>query len=618
MHVRSQGFARMSPTTAATGARGDNAGPAHDGQENHNLKRKMGSAKVFSCKPQTRMAESSDKKSIKDILRKPFQAIFQRVDSKRRSKSDGQKARHEEVLREPSIKPILSLLENLTIDNDDGKDAHADKEILENFEYLAIDDGKEKEDDSKPCRDIEFSSRSGETKTETDHRIDAIRSKSGHDATRTVKDKLNAPDTQTTKDKHKTIDDSTKESFEHSKKDNDRKDKKNEECRNERIDSNSSNDSGYSDKADDVVKGPLETVVGRLQELEVGEEGAKSERCKKIQKVYVSRAPVKSKHSNANHHPYQQISQINKQTFSGGQVIVKSPEIPERSEWQNIPHEIDLAISQVDLKVNDFTRNTHEEQVDRWNIAQEFVTENQKDEFLKAELENFVFRTLENDPLLDFTEIAENTNYEIGGIIPPCTQVNPIDEFNEKQYFNNDFETQSVNSLDELLAFNLTPPRSNENSHESPVRVPCSPKNSFYCTPPYTNSVSSGTYNSPNSDYVLSPERSSPNDFQNDYESYQDLPVFDEQNLPSCVDGLPREVTPKEGKKPQRTSSITMRTVKDILKRLNTEFSKSQCCQKTVADSKSFFQEQFQKFSVDERKTLCLKVTSMELDATYE
>ncbi|XP_041983429.1 uncharacterized protein LOC121736353 [Aricia agestis] len=223
----------------------------------------MGSQKICDVKPDAAMAEH--KKSIKELLKKPFQALF--------LKDKKEKEKKKNVVEKAPVK------------------IHVD-EILDNFKKLEID---KKDEDSN---DEEDELKNFEYKIIKDERSSA------------------------------------------------------------RIDSHSSEDSGFADKCSDSEE--EEDKKDDTPETE-------QKKTKKKQTVVLHRGPVKHRVADFTPqvHPYvhEQISQINRQTFSGGQVIVN----------QSIQPPIDEVLKGVDINVRMFEQKSNQEKAEDWDIAQEFL-----------------------------------------------------------------------------------------------------------------------------------------------------------------------------------------------------------------------------------------------------
>lgn len=270
---------------------------------------------------------------------------------------------------------------------------------------------------------------------------------------------------------------------------------------------------------------------------------------------------------------------MNKHTFSGGQVIITQQE--ERAKSENVS-EIDIAIKQVEINVQNFLHNTQQEQIDRWQIAQEFINESSRT--VDDILSEFIDQSIElTNEITNYTEAK-------------CPSPNPVEEFSKADHTQEyDIDLSMIDSIENPSIF-PTPPRS-EN-----IPSPMSDSQaSFYPT---------------NSDYILSPETSSPI-YNSDYEKYQDLTSIEE--YPSCVTENVESDKESSDKKRGRssTSSMTLKQFKDLQREIASKFSKKECCQSNRRPCKEIFTEYLHKLELEERKNICLKVAQLELQACY-
>ncbi|XP_038220361.1 uncharacterized protein LOC119838484 [Zerene cesonia] len=468
----------------------------------------MGSAKQTAIK-QAAMGE--EKKSIKDILKKPFQAIFNRRD-KRKNKTlekdtDNEKIEPEKV-KELVVTPVTELLNKLSIKDD---------EI--DLSKLSI-----KDDDD----DDEFKNFSCKV-------IDDVR------------------------------------------------------CT--RLDSHKSDDSGYSEKVGDSDD-EKETKVDDKKK-------------KKVQTVAISRAPIQNKHQYATPaHPYtreadyRQISQINKQTFSGGQVLVNDSPRADNTF-------LNQALQLVDTNVREFNKNTQEEQVKYWQMAEEFINEKTTEEDLIAELlqanpdicqmSSYPPKAAPTDNIMAAFDTCQVS------IIPPEDE-NPIEDFESAnligEYDTAEIFTQCIRTEMDTLNVFPTPPRS-EN-----VPSPMSDTQSYYPS------------HSPRN-YTLSPGTSSPM-YNSDYERYQD--IAPQYEYPSVLDSLETENdvdAESTDKKARERTSMTLKQYKDMQKDIAAEFSKMECCQANRKTCKELFQGHLNKLKMEHRKMICQKVACLDLGKAY-
>lgn len=241
--------------------------------------------------------------------------------------------------------------------------------------------------------------------------------------------------------------------------------------------------------------------------------------------------------------------------------------------------DIETALKLVDMSVTNFAQNSQQEQVDRWQIAQEYVKETDQDKL--------------DDMLSEFISNYDRINPQITNFPPnkPPTP-NPVEEFsNTNHTFDYDIDLPIIDDFEKPSIF-LTPPRS-EN-----VPSPMSDsQTSFY----------------PTTDYTLSPDTSSPM-HNSDYEKYQDITPIDD--YPSCItDNI--ESDKDTDKKKEKSSSMTMKQFKDLQKQIATDFSKKECCQINRKSCKAIFEEHIRKLEIEERKNICYKVANLDFKTAY-
>lgn len=462
----------------------------------------MGSPKVPNAQPHLPMAD--EKKSIKNILIKPFQALFQKDKKKENARDKDKVGRDAEpeipkTIENINVTPVTDLLEKIKKLDLEKEVSDNDDDEFNNFSYKIIKD----------------------------------------------------------------------------------------EVREKRNDSHSSEDSGFVEKcmANDFDDEKDKVLVDSFKKLNV-EEQEKEENAKKgkkLQTVVIPRAPIRTKTHTKTTHPYQeqtdsvfrQISQINRQTFSGGQVIVNSNSRTETCT------DIEKALKLVDMSVTNFAQNSQQEQVDRWQIAQEYINEDQHKS---------------DDILLDF---MKDTYKKIStpiytSLVSTTPTLNPVEEFSTTSHtFDYDIDWAIMGKQLEKPSIFLTPPRS-EN-----VPSPMSDSQaSFY----------------PTTDYALSPQTSSPM-YNSDYEKYQDIPTI--EDYPSCVVDNAESDKDTDKKKDREKSSMSMKQFKDLQKQIATDFSKKECCQMNRKSCKAVFEEHIRKLKMDDRKSLCYNIANMDFKLAY-
>ncbi|XP_050360065.1 uncharacterized protein LOC126779921 [Nymphalis io] len=469
----------------------------------------MGSPKVSNVQPHLPMAE--DKKSIKNILIKPFQALFQK-DKQKKEKLKKKEVENETMKPVEETTPIATLLEKF------------DKLELQNIQI--------------------------------------------QHSTEVVKKEENEFD-----------------NFEYKIIDVDN--------RSTRIDSHSSEDSGYAEKIsilnDSDDEKSEQKLIDSLKNLKVDSDKKVKEgdkRKKKLQTVRVSRGPIRKKATGfgTSIHPYgqenadtvcRQINQVNKQTFSGGQVIVNTNVRNENCL------EIDLALKQIEMNVRNFAQNSQQEQVDRWQIAQEFVTESSRN--VDDILSEFLRQDDQND----------NRNQITSASTMKSPTSNPVEKFSTPTLRRDYDIDRSIIGGGELGKPSIypTPPRS--------VNMPS----------PMSDSRSS--FNPIHSDYTFSPETSSLIS-NSDYEKYQDITPFDE--YPSCI--IDNTESDKK-KKRTPTSTMTMKQFKDLQKEIANNYSKMECCQTNRRPCRAIFMEYLDKLDIQERKSNCQNIVNLSLENCY-
>lgn len=265
-------------------------------------------------------------------------------------------------------------------------------------------------------------------------------------------------------------------------------------------------------------------------------------------------------------------------------MIVNSGQCPDNYS------EVDIALRSVE-KIS----QTSQKEQEYWEDVLQLI----HDDTTQKTLHQSIQETLEtsNDFMSGFVQIPEEPLNTIQMVPTETPEPNPIEEFS----VTTDLNYEKYMDLSNIL--NL--------DH---VDEAVSPKTSIFPTPPRSENVPSPMSESQvsfypsNSDYTLSPERSSPID-NSDYEKYQDLTHFDEFPLSNeTVD------------KRERTSSIssmTMKQFKDMQKEIASNFSKRECCEVNRKPCKEILQEHLSKMKKMDRKSLCLKVAKLDLKTAY-
>ncbi|XP_053622553.1 uncharacterized protein LOC128682087 [Plodia interpunctella] len=357
-----------------------------------------------------------------------------------------------------------------------------------------------------------------------------------------------------------------------------------DERRSERVDSQSSEDSGFADDKRDIAND--------LRDLKLDDDGQKK---KKLQTVVITRAPVRNKLDySAVARPYhvgqdgscRQIHQVNKQIFSGGQVI----ENPTPIRTTDNLSEIELALKHV----QETTKISQHENGDDW---------------LLEAVDEIIGKIGQDEPQLNLAEFGQTqdvSDYNYNVNIPAEPTPNPIEEFTNINHLNTENDIVDFNNYDDVL-----------NTISNNMTF-------IYPTPPHSEEVASPMSDSQasmyrQSDYTLSPERSSPI-YNSDNEVFQEIPPVEfDFEYPVSVSG--NDVEKPELKRDRTTSTGSikkhMKQYKDLQKEISNNFSKKECCQGNKKNCKQIFQEYMQKIKKEERMSLCYKVTEMELKSAY-
>lgn len=263
-----------------------------------------------------------------------------------------------------------------------------------------------------------------------------------------------------------------------------------------------------------------------------------------------------------------QISQINKQTLSGGQLIV-NPIAPDTLE-------LDVALQNV-AKIYDSNPAY-------WEDVLDVISNDSQVDFLSE------FPQIRTD-LEHFTSID---------VVPEKAPLpNAIEEFSASQHLPNYEDSFELSNT--ILHFESLPKNDSHNMFPTPPRSenvpsPLSESQAFYTS---------------NSDYTLSPERSSPI-YNSDFEKYQEIsPV-------SYDESFEKEIKRDANRASQMSlSSMTMKNFKDLQKEIANEFSKKECCDINRKATKEIFEEHMKKLKAVERKSLCLNVSKLDLKTAY-
>ncbi|KPJ19909.1 hypothetical protein RR48_01545 [Papilio machaon] len=344
-----------------------------------------------------------------------------------------------------------------------------------------------------------------------------------------------------------------------------------------RTDSHSSEDSGYSEKAQADEK--EDELIESLKDLKVTKDD-EDKRKKKLQTVYIVRGPTKAKliDSRTSIHPYgtsldtveskyRQISQVNKHTLSGGHVITKCTS----TEYQP---DITTVLKQIDKDVQNFQQNSEQDRERDWLVAMEFLAKTEKTNILQGFPEDEISQ--------EFNEIKSYPTKE--------PEPNPIEEFSTANH-------AAYEEFTDLELASITDYIDNSRNEKS-----------IFPTPPRSETMTSPISDAYN---TLSPELSSPL-YNSDNEKYQDIQEVIE--FPKCVTSHDFDRTKKER---TSTSSMTLKQYKDLQKDISTEFLKKICCQSNRKTCRQIFLEHMEKLKKEDRKDLCVKVANLDLKTAY-
>lgn len=367
-----------------------------------------------------------------------------------------------------------------------------------------------------------------------------------------------------------------------------------EDRRSERIDSQSSEDSGFADvkEEDDVI----ETVKS------VSNKGEK-----RLQKIVSARKPIRAKlnDSSTTARPYpvqddlncRQISQINKNTLTGGQVLVNA----------NLPQdnfaEVDIALK----KCEQLSRNAQQEQsavhwqdvmdiIHKDNPGQNGTTKHQEVPLQTDVMYNCLLSPPSEDLLSDFVSIQQDSFGQIHIEPHNMVQPNPIEQFDERTQLPNYEECVEISKMLELDD-GITSMTTEEELHKSFI-FPTPPRSENVPSP---RSESQTSFYRPHSDYTLSPERSSP--INSDYEKFQEI--------------FPFEEFPYVEKTPTPVNTMTMKQFKDLQKEISYKFSKKECCQANRKCCKEILEGHMQKLKKEDRRNLCFNIAKLDLKTAY-
>lgn len=280
---------------------------------------------------------------------------------------------------------------------------------------------------------------------------------------------------------------------------------------------------------------------------------------------------------------YPQINQINRQTFSGGQVLTKCTPTDYLSE-------INFVLNQVEQNVQNSALNSEQDQETDWQVAMEFLEK------------STAVADISHSILQDFPQAEAVQDFNlVAGYKATVPEPNPVEEFS----------TANHAAYDDVTEFELGFIADYAEPH----------KPSIFPTPPRSdNSPVSDAYNPPNSEYTLSPGVSSPL-YNSDNEKYQEI-TYDagQRDFPKCVTNLEGDGErdfDRRSRERSSSSSMTMKQYKDLQKDISNAYSKKQCCQTNRRTCKQIFLEHMEKLEMEERRELCVKVANLDLKTSY-
>ncbi|XP_045783030.1 uncharacterized protein LOC123879399 [Maniola jurtina] len=344
-----------------------------------------------------------------------------------------------------------------------------------------------------------------------------------------------------------------------------------DDARASRIDSQSSEDSGFADKCSLIESDEenLDKDVDRIEE-KGGEEEEKKEgaKQKKLHKAYLRRGPIKSNKriqapASA---PYPCEINLNPQIYSGGQVIINSNQFqpPQQASTPSIF---------IEASTNQYPPTTelpNEIDISSY-LSQEEI--NTCCSILQIELPQTQIPNIDNSPPTQYNFNLNTTQPLIPELDLPT------------------FDDISENVLKDLDPYVLTPP-SSVHSH-------------FMYSPQNRN------IESPLKSIDTSPE-SDALSWNEDLEQFRDITPNDQLFSPP-LDAEIRETTPVESPRLYKN----LKHYKDRQKEMEKEFSRMECCQIIQKPCKEIFNEHLQKLQEGERRKLCYSVANLELRSAF-
>lgn len=222
-------------------------------------------------------------------------------------------------------------------------------------------------------------------------------------------------------------------------------------------------------------------------------------------------------------------------------------------------------------------------------------------EVIDAETPNNTNPTETESLLTDFFENPDNMPLLHTFVATQLNQITTAEPENPIQDFNNANPLDTYEHLDTLLDFHNDQLYSNIYPTPPSAEI-ASPKNDYtFQTPPYSDNMSPLSNFATNSDYTLSPI--------SDLERCQEIPSYDES-----VSEHEETTDKKSTDRKSSVSSLSMKNYKDMQKEISANFSKKECCQTSRKGCKEMFKEHLKKLKVEDRRHICLKITSLDME----
>lgn len=222
-------------------------------------------------------------------------------------------------------------------------------------------------------------------------------------------------------------------------------------------------------------------------------------------------------------------------------------------------------------------------------------------ELIDAETPNNTHPTETESLLTEFFQNPDNIQSLQTFVETEINQITIAEPENPIQDFNNANPLDSYENLDTLLDFQNDQLYTNIYPTPPSAEI-ASPKNDYtFQTPPYSDNMSPLSNFATNSDYTLSPV--------SDLERCQEIPPYDES-----VSEHEESTDKKSMDRKNSISSLSMKNYKDLQKEISASFSKKECCQTGRKGCKEIFKEHLKKLKVDDRRHICLKIASLDME----